>query len=201
VVGLLTRRAVDRPLAHRLNLPASSLMESGEVTVQPNDSIEHLRRVMIESGWGQVPVVDPEQRAGGGHCDPHRPAQNTSPAPHLPGRQNLARLEEALPPARLALAQGCGQRRPRAARGGLYRRRLCARFAAGPPQPDFDVVVEGDAIALANTLVRCYGGRVQSHSRFGTAKWNIEDHHTRLAKQIAAPGSTLDPWNCLTAWT
>jgi tRNA nucleotidyltransferase (CCA-adding enzyme) len=38
VRGLLTRRAVDRALAHRLNLTASSLMESGEVTVQPYDS-------------------------------------------------------------------------------------------------------------------------------------------------------------------
>jgi tRNA nucleotidyltransferase (CCA-adding enzyme) len=60
VRGLLTRRSVDRALAHRLNLNASSLMESGEVLVHPHDSIEHLRRVMIDSGWGQIPVTDPE---------------------------------------------------------------------------------------------------------------------------------------------
>ena len=34
VIGLLTRRAVDRALSHKLNLPAASLMDAGEVFVQ-----------------------------------------------------------------------------------------------------------------------------------------------------------------------
>jgi len=38
VVGLLTRRAVDRAISHNLNLPTSSLMETGEVTVSPDAS-------------------------------------------------------------------------------------------------------------------------------------------------------------------
>jgi tRNA nucleotidyltransferase (CCA-adding enzyme) len=37
--------------------------------------------------------------------------------------------------------------------------------------PDIDLVVEGDAIQLAQELVRRYGGQVRSHRRFGTAKW------------------------------
>jgi tRNA nucleotidyltransferase (CCA-adding enzyme) len=60
VVGLLTRRAVDRALAHKLNLTAASLMNSGQVTVQPDDSIEYLQRLMTDTGWGQVPVIHPE---------------------------------------------------------------------------------------------------------------------------------------------
>ncbi len=58
VIGLLTRRSVDRALAHKLNLTASSLMDAGNVTVSPGDSLQHLQTVMTESGWGQVPVVD-----------------------------------------------------------------------------------------------------------------------------------------------
>ena len=42
------------------------------------------------------------------------------------------------------------------------------------PSQDFDLVVEGDAIALAKALAHQYGGRVTSHSRFGTAKWHID---------------------------
>ncbi len=61
VVGLLTRRTVDRALAHKLNLKASSLMEAGNVTVSPLDSIDRLQDVMTESGWGQIPVFDPEK--------------------------------------------------------------------------------------------------------------------------------------------
>ena len=44
------------------------------------------------------------------------------------------------------------------------------------PSLDFDLVVEGDAIALARAAWRArYGGRVTGHSRFGTAKWHLDD--------------------------
>ena len=42
------------------------------------------------------------------------------------------------------------------------------------PSLDFDLVVEGDAIALAKAVQQHYGGRVTSHNRFGTAKWFID---------------------------
>ena len=44
----------------------------------------------------------------------------------------------------------------------------------GRPGADFDIVVEGDAIHLAGTLVEKFGGRMVSHSRFGTAKWYLD---------------------------
>ena len=59
IIGLLNRRAVDRAVAHHLNLSVASLMEAGDVVVHPDDTIERLRDVMINSGWGQIPVVDP----------------------------------------------------------------------------------------------------------------------------------------------
>ncbi len=43
------------------------------------------------------------------------------------------------------------------------------------PSLDFDLVVEGDAIALARALARRFGGRVTGHSRFGTAKWRLDE--------------------------
>jgi tRNA nucleotidyltransferase (CCA-adding enzyme) len=42
------------------------------------------------------------------------------------------------------------------------------------PSLDFDIVVEGEAITLARALAAQHGGKVTSHSRFGTAKWNLE---------------------------
>lgn len=36
---------------------------------------------------------------------------------------------------------------------------------------DLDLIVEGDAIALARTLGNIYGGKVTAHKKFGTAKW------------------------------
>jgi tRNA nucleotidyltransferase (CCA-adding enzyme) len=43
------------------------------------------------------------------------------------------------------------------------------------PATDFDLVVEGDAIALAKALAAQYGGRVTAHVRFGTAQWFRSD--------------------------
>ena len=35
-------------------------MDAGSYSVRPDDSIEHLQRLMTQSGWGQIPVIDPE---------------------------------------------------------------------------------------------------------------------------------------------
>ena len=43
------------------------------------------------------------------------------------------------------------------------------------PATDFDLVVEGDAIALARALAAQYGGRVTAHVRFGTAQLFLPD--------------------------
>ena len=45
----------------------------------------------------------------------------------------------------------------------------------GKPATDFDLVVEGDAIALARACAGQYGGRVTAHVRFGTAQWFLPD--------------------------
>jgi tRNA nucleotidyltransferase (CCA-adding enzyme) len=41
---------------------------------------------------------------------------------------------------------------------------------------DFDLTVEGDAIALARGLASQHGGKVTAHSKFGTAKWFLPKH-------------------------
>ncbi|HSV85194.1 MAG TPA: CBS domain-containing protein, partial [Levilinea sp.] len=189
VIGLLTRRAVDRSLAHKLNLTAASLMNAGEVWVHPSDSIERLQQIMSTSGWGQVPVTDPDSGEVIGIVT------RTDLLKTLSGREepvqekpNLApRLEAALPPAVLALlqvisAQAHHHRQAAYIVGGFVRDLILER-----PSLDFDVVVEGDAIALAHNLSRCYGGRVVSHSRFGTAKWHIADASAEILRHLPAP--------------
>jgi tRNA nucleotidyltransferase (CCA-adding enzyme) len=41
---------------------------------------------------------------------------------------------------------------------------------------DFDLVLEGDAIKLADSLASKYGGKATIHQKFGTAKWLIDNH-------------------------
>jgi tRNA nucleotidyltransferase (CCA-adding enzyme) len=206
VIGLLTRRAVDRALSHKLNLPVTSLMDAGEVVVRPDDSIEHLQRVMTDSGWGQVPVVHPESGEVIGIVTRTDLLKTLAPRAPTPGRQNLAsRIRAALPSHRLALLQAIAEEATRQQTalfivGGFVRDLLLDK-----PSLDFDLVVEGDAPALARGLAERFGGRVTTHARFGTAKWHlpaeihIEDQVIRLCdaaqpeepEQAPAAGSRL----------
>jgi tRNA nucleotidyltransferase (CCA-adding enzyme) len=176
VVGLLTRRAVDRAVSHRLNLTAASLMEAGAVTVHPADSLQHLQTVMTDSGWGQIPVVEPETFKVVGIVTRTDVLKWLSRRhPHSPQHRSLAeKLQKGLPPEQLALIravadEAASEHLPVYIVGGFVRDLLL-----GSPSLDFDMVVEGDAIALAKSLAQKYGGKVTSHSRFGTAKWNLE---------------------------
>lgn len=194
VTGLLTRRAVDRALNHRLNLTVKSLMEAGEVSVNMDDSIDHLREVMGQTGWGQIPVMDSEGRLAG-------IVTRTDLLKHLtahPGastRVNLAaRLDNVLPAARLALLHAIADEARRSKMavyivGGFVRDLILER-----PGLDFDIVVEGDAISLARALENRYGGRILAHSRFGTARWSLDGVRERITAALAgdtAPGVPL----------
>jgi tRNA nucleotidyltransferase (CCA-adding enzyme) len=173
VVGLLTRRAVDRALAHGMqNAHVEHVMEGGSVTVQLTDSIPYLQRLMVEQGWGQIPVVSPEGDRVVGIVTRTDLIKALAPGPGGMKRLNLRdRLEQNFPAPRLALLHAVAaaadrQRMPLYLVGGVVRDLLLKT-----PSFDLDLVVEGDAIALARSVAREYGGRVRGHDRFGTAKW------------------------------
>jgi len=185
VVGLLTRRAVDRALSHELNLTAASLMEAGDVRVFTSDSLEQIQFKMTESGWGQIPVISSRAKKIVGIVTRTDLIKILAPDRPTPGRQNLyPRLEISLPEVRLELLNRIAEvaveeKSALYIVGGFVRDLLLDH-----PSLDFDLVVEGDAIALANTIQEKYGGRVTSHSRFGTAKWFIDK------EQLTILGST-----------
>ena len=191
VVGLLTRRAVDRAMAHKLNLTAASLMDAGEVTVHPEDSLQHLQARMTDSGWGQVPVVDSQGNVIG--IVTRTDLLNTlAPPAARNGTKNLAkRLEDVLPLPRLDLirrvaAQATEKNMAVYIVGGFVRDLLLER-----PSLDFDIVVEGDAIALGKALSKKFGGRVTSHTRFGTAKWFVRESKIKNGKTDSDSQATI----------
>ncbi len=54
--------------------------------------------------------------------------------------------------------------------GGLVRDLLLGRRTL-----DFDFVVEGDAVSFARSVARAFGGAVEIHEPFGTAKWLLDE--------------------------
>jgi tRNA nucleotidyltransferase (CCA-adding enzyme) len=185
IVGLLTRRAVDRALAHELKLTAASLMEAGNIRVFTSDSIEQIQYVMTESGWGQIPVVSSRSKKIVGIVTRTDLIKILAPSRPKPGRQNLSpRLEATLPEVRMELLNriaevAAEEKSALYIVGGFVRDLLLDHHSL-----DFDLVVEGDAIKLAESVREKFGGRVTSHSRFGTAKWFIDKH------QLTILGST-----------
>ena len=103
VVGLLTRRAVDRAMQHGMgNRPVERVMDQGEVFVTPDDPVEKLEQLMIEHGWGQVPVVEDGQVTG--IVTRTDLIKLWAKPPSTPRRaQVAAKLEAALPAPLLAL--------------------------------------------------------------------------------------------------
>jgi tRNA nucleotidyltransferase (CCA-adding enzyme) len=194
VVGLLTRRSVDRALAHKLNLNASSLMEAGDITVTPTDSIDHLQAIMTEKGWGQIPVFDPDKNEIVGivtRTDLLKTLSVQQPRQRL--HHLAAKLEAALPRERLQLLKAVAEQASLHQMaiyivGGFVRDLILER-----PGLDFDMVVEGDAISLAKSLVEKFGGRLVCHTRFGTAKWYLDRTSTKLTDLI--PSSNEIPLN------
>jgi tRNA nucleotidyltransferase (CCA-adding enzyme) len=176
IVGMLTRREIDRAMHHGLEKhPVSRYMRAGEVFVTPEDSVASLRRVMTEHDWGQVPVIDDTTGALLGIVTRTDLIKQWA-APAQERTETLARqMSEALPAAQLRLLQQAGAVAhelgyPLYVVGGFARDLLL-----GLPNFDLDLVVEGDGIRLAAELVRRHGGRLRSHRRFGTAKWILPD--------------------------
>jgi tRNA nucleotidyltransferase (CCA-adding enzyme) len=200
LVGLLTRRMVDRALNHQMgNMPISQIMRSGRVTVRPSDSVDLVQRLMIREGWGQIPVI--------------RDGSNDAGEPELIGivtRTDLINLitddadkesepdmrqvmVSSLSPAVWGMVQSVGKvayemEMPLYFVGGLVRDLLL-----GKPPSDVDMVVEGDAIKMVRRLQTIYGGETRSHAQFGTAKWLLSPQvWHKLAPGVEVDDAPLD---------
>ena len=195
VLGLLTRRAVDRAVAHDMaTRPVREVMEAGDLVVSPQDSIQHLQRVMIEHNWGQVPVADGDTGEIIGIVTRTDLLRTLAATPGEPEAERLLRqMEQALPASRVRLLRLVAEQ-VEAQGAALY---IVGGFVRdlllGLEPADFDLVVEGDAIGLARALAARFGGKVSSHARFGTAKWSLEPTDVRLRMAVAeADAGDLD---------
>lgn len=176
IIGLLTRRDIDRALQHKLGTAeVRRFMSAGEVSVRPDDSVPHLQSLMMEHGWGQVPVVSPEDRKVIGVVTRTDVINLWQPRPVRPERDWVrAKLEGAVPAPIVALLQQISSAAQEMGLQIYFVGGLVRDILLGIPNMDIDLVVEGDATGLARRLVDAYGGRVRTHSRFGTAKWLLE---------------------------
>ncbi len=201
VVGILTRREADRALDHRLgHLPVRKIMRPGHHTVHPSTPVEALSRLMVETGWGQIPVVDAEGRLVGIVTRTDLLKLWGQGHPAEPPPPNLAQaLEQTLTPAQHRLLRLVGQEAMAQGYtayvvGGFVRDLLLGRVTPDRGLVDVDIVVEGNAIQVARKLQERCGGRVVAHRRFGTAKWILDEpEHPLRCAELTQEANHLPP--------
>lgn len=175
VVGLLTRRDLDRAVEHDLaGLKARDIMQAGAIFLRPDDTVREFERMIVESGWGQIPIVDEADRPIGVVTRTDLIRYWVDRRPQAPTREPttpltvfahvLGKPMQQLVEIVAAAAQEAGLHA--FVVGGVVRDLLLER-----PNLDLDIVAEGDAIRLAERLAAQYGGKVQVYQPFGTAKW------------------------------
>lgn len=177
-VGLATRLLIGRALQHGLNdVPVEEFMAAEFETAGPDASLKEIRDVIIQKNQRLLPIVSNEELLGViTRTDLLREILGSEGRgeiefPHASRDRNAGKLmEERLKPELLTLLRELGQRAGGMGMeaylvGGMVRDLLQRR-----DNLDVDVVVEGDAIALAENAALFLGARLRTHKIFGTAK-------------------------------
>ncbi|MGQ9826254.1 MAG: CBS domain-containing protein [Roseiflexus sp.] len=180
VQGLISRRDLDRALRHGLrDAPLARYLWHGPTLLSPDASLAAVRSALAADNGdrtGRLLVVDPQKRLLGiiTRSDLLRAwaaEQDTRKSDHeLVGKA----LEQFLDPDLLAILRRAGaiaQQQSAALYivGGAVRDMILQRTP-----DDLDLVVEGDAIRLAEALAAELGGTVRSHTAFGTATLTLK---------------------------
>lgn len=177
VVGLITRREVDRAIGHGLHgVSVEQLMRAGSVGTVPSNSLTELQSIMVESGWGQVPVLDEDDKLIGivTRTDLIRHiGREAHPANEV--HNVLSQLEDALPQLLIDLMRDVGAKAEQLNFNAFLVGGFVRDLMLGVPNLDLDFIVEGDATKLADVIVKQFGGRAEFHERFGTVKWHTHD--------------------------
>jgi tRNA nucleotidyltransferase (CCA-adding enzyme) len=202
LVGILTRREADRTISHRLgSLPVHKVMRQGDYTVREEAPVSALHRLMIESGWGQVPVVDAADEMIGivTRTDLLKLwGEETEASTQIP---DVSReLGQILTDGQHRLLWIVGETAAEIGHavyvvGGFVRDLLLGRVdsADRTGSVDMDLVVEGDAIDLAERMQSRCGGRIVTHARFGTAKWILDESgHPLTSTDLLAGGEGVN---------
>ncbi len=178
LVGLVTRKDVDKALRHKLeHAPVKGFMGRDVLTVAPQTDLRELETLLASRGIGRIPVVKAGilvgivtrkdvLRAEHGDAYLDRGASKEHPRARAAFIRNV---EALLPPqVRLALTSvgEVGQELGVTAHvvGGFVR-----DMVIGRPNLDVDIVVEGDGVEFALKAAERLGARVKVHRRFGTA--------------------------------
>jgi tRNA nucleotidyltransferase (CCA-adding enzyme) len=179
LLGVVTRETVQKALFHQMSdLPVAEVMDAEPYRAAPDTPLREIQGHMVERGQRFVPVVEGDRLVGCitrtdlmrvMHEDlrPHGPPAEAGAGARHRNVQSL--MHRGLPEPVCDLLKDLGREGERAGMhvymvGGIVRDLLLGR-----ENLDVDLVVEGDAIALATAWAGREGAHAHTHARFGTA--------------------------------
>jgi len=195
VVGLLTLRDADRAIEHGLNTATiRDIMQRGDWRMRPEDSVFALEQRMVESRWGQIPVVDEQGHLLGivtrTDLIKHWARSHPTNAPP-PLAVSRAQLTAVLGPD-LARLIGQVAQHAQESHTALYLVGGAVRdLFLNAASMDIDFVVEGDAIRFGAGLQAAFGGKLNSFAPFGTVKWWLTED---VAQGLGLDMAKLPPY-------
>lgn len=184
VVGMISRRDVDRALHHNLgHAPVRGYMSRNVVTLTRDTPLPEIERIMIERDVGRLPVLDDGRLVGivtrsdvlrAIHGE-RRIGDHTLYRGAGPPRNIWNLFQERVPPAErellLSIARVADEMNLTVFLvGGAVRDLLL-----GGETIDLDLLVEGEGIPLAEEVGRRFGGHVVAHPKFHTATVELTD--------------------------
>ncbi|MFN3652329.1 MAG: CBS domain-containing protein [Armatimonadota bacterium] len=200
--GVVTRRDVDKARHHRLeHAPVRGFMTREVRSVSPETPLSELERIMLQDGIGRLPVLRGATVVGiVTRTDllraRHGPRYLAGSPPH--GEEPVAQLLRERLPARV--------QRLLEKVGTAAQRQECEAYVVGGfvrdlildvRNLDVDILVEPDALPLAQAFAEAAEGALTVEERFGTAKVRLPDGFpvdfaTARTESYAHPGALPD---------
>ena len=201
LVGILTRRDVDKVRHHRLDhAPVRGYMTTDIHTVAPETPLSELQRLMTSEGIGRLPVLKHDEVIGIVTRTDVLRALHGARYVAMPADtedESVRLLRETLPASLQRLLEQVGEVAVREefqayVVGGFVRDLLL-----GVRNLDVDILVEPDGIALARAVTAETGSELKVDPRFGTAKVTLPDGFrldfaTARTESYARPGALPD---------
>jgi len=183
VIGMISRRDVDRALHHGLgHAPVRGYMSRNVVTLTRETPLPEIERIMIERDVGRLPVLDHDRLVGiVTRSDVLRAIHGERTASHTlyrgagPPRNICGLFHDRVRPAEhelLLVIAGVADEMGLTIFlvGGAVRDLLL-----GNETIDLDLLVEGEGIPLAEEVGRRFGGHTVTHPKFHTGTVELHD--------------------------
>ncbi|NLB19124.1 MAG: CBS domain-containing protein [Syntrophomonadaceae bacterium] len=187
LVGIISRRDVDKARMHNLgHAPVKGFMSGEVVAVSPDTPISEIRRIVVAKDIGRVPVVDNGRLVGivsrtdllrtlHGDYYPEDHMVLFNPSEDEIGADLQDTMEARLPKRIKDILQIAGNIADPMEVGVYCVGGFVRDLLIGVPNFDVDLVVEGDGLDFAERLASELGGRSRLHERFKTGVVLLSD--------------------------